>query len=98
MNVVAFCVDSTVIIVSGVHTLKLMRSFTHAVNWSSELVVGFRSREMPSNCNSWNEISQLFDRPVCPENVCSCNASSAYCGQCPTLSLLRYRPAGPATS
>ena len=60
INIVAFCVGSAIMIANGVHTLKLTRSFTHAVNWSSKSVVGFRSREIPSNSNSWNEINQLL--------------------------------------
>ena len=60
INVVAFCVVSAIMTVNGVHTLKLTQSFTHAVNWSSQSVVGFRSREMPSNLNSWNEINQIL--------------------------------------
>ena len=60
INIVAFCVGSAIMIVNGVHTLKLTQSITHAVNWSSKSVVGFRFREIPSNSNSWNEINQLF--------------------------------------
>ena len=60
INVVAFRVGSAIMIVNEVHALKLSRSFTHAINWSSQSVVGFRSREMPSNLSSWNEINQLL--------------------------------------